>query len=185
MLRKLITIVVFSSLFGCKHQSQTERHPNDQHYFSIRQFANDQFRTYWGQPFSFEKIEIENGNMVDSTIVSASTLDWAKVLDPFFKTDISDPKYLDQYNFSEVDDDATVSKTYIYEAKDKNFFTRSVQISTDPFTGKIKSLFIETEKNGDQQKLYYKPLKVIQIQTYKATLLGKGKNIRTEYRFLY
>ncbi|MBS1588982.1 MAG: hypothetical protein JST52_05145 [Bacteroidetes bacterium] len=185
MLRKLITIVAISCVFGCKHHPPLEKPSNTPHYFSIRQFANDQFRTYWGQPFSFEKTVIENGKMVDSSIVSAATLDWAKVLDPFFKTDISDPKYLEQYNFSEVDDDATVSKTYIYEAKDKSFFTRSVQITTDPFTGKIKSLFIETEKDGNQQKLYYKPLKVIQIQTYQSALLGKGKNIRTEYRFLY
>jgi len=152
-------------------------------YFSVTQFANDQFRTFWGQPFTLQKFVTENGK-TDSSLVSAYELDWAAALKPFFDADISDPRLVGKYNFSEVKDDATVSKTYFYEAKEKELFVRTLQIVTDPFTDKIKAIFIETEKSGRTQKLYYKPIKVIQIQEYESSFLGKDKNLRIEYRFL-
>jgi len=184
-IRSLFWIIVCCLFCGCKKEKH--KHIVDVSggsYFSITQFANDQFRTFWEQPFTLEKIAIENGKK-DSSLVSAFELDWAKALKPFFKADISDPKFIGQYNFSEIKDDATVSKTYFYEAKNKDLFVRTLQIITDPFTDKIKSIFIETEKDGKTQKLYYKPVKLIQIQEYESSFFGKDKNLRIEYRFLY
>ena len=188
----IVSLSFFTLLFSCKQSAKhSEQKGNadtlalDQGtYFSIREFAADQFRTYWGQPFTLEKIVIENGEK-DSSLVPVSKIDWAKALKPFFDADIADAKFLNQYSFTELNDDATVSKTYYYEAKNEKLFTRNLQIVTDPFTGKIKSIFIETEKNGKTQKLYYKPVKLIQIQEYESSFLGKDKNIRIEYRFLY
>jgi hypothetical protein len=180
----------FSILTGCQKKEEPPKSPyTGASYFSIIEYGSDQFRTYWGQPFSLEKIRTEDGKVTDSSIVPAARVDWAKVLKPFFETDISHPKYLDQYTFSSVDDDLTNSRTYIYEAKDKKLFTQMLQIATDPFTNKIKSVFIET-RDGDKfrsqsQKLFYIPVKLIQIQQFESSMLGKDKNIRTEYRFLY
>jgi len=153
-------------------------------YFSIIQFAEDQFHTHWGQPFTFVKTVWKDGK-VDSSYVAAQDVDWAKELKPFFDADISDPKFLDRYNFSVLNDDVTVSKTYFYEAKEPEMLTRSLQIITDPFTNKIKNIFIETNKDGRVQKLYYTPLRIIQIQEFDKTLLGKENNLRVEFRFLY
>jgi hypothetical protein len=180
----------FSILTGCQKKEEPSKTPyTGASYFSIIEYGSDQFRTYWGQPFSLEKIRIEDGKVTDSAIVPAAKVDWAKVLKPFFESDISHPKYLDQYTFSSVDDDLTTSRTYIYEAKDKKLFTQMLQIATDPFTNKIKSVFIETRDGdkfrGQSQKLFYIPVKLIQIQQFESSLLGKDKNIRTEYRFLY
>jgi len=180
----------FSILTGCQKKEEPPKTPyTGASYFSIIEYGSDQFRTYWGQPFSLEKIRIEDGKVTDSAIVPAAKVDWAKVLKPFFESDISHPKYLDQYTFSSVDDDLTTSRTYIYEAKDKKLFTQMLQIATDPFTNKIKSVFIETRDGdkfrGQSQKLFYIPVKLIQIQQFESSLLGKDKNIRTEYRFLY
>jgi len=157
-------------------------------YFSVKQFAQDQFRTFWGQPFTLERIKIEN-EQKDSSLIAVNRADWPEILKPFFDADISGKELQGKYNFSVLDDDATVSKTYFYEAKDKKLFTRNLQIATDPFTGKIKSIFIETAKDGSfgekRQKLYYKPVKIIQIQEFESSLMGKDRNSRTEYRFLY
>lgn len=82
------------------------------------------------------------------------------------------------------DDNATVSRTYFYEAKNKKLLTKNLHIVTDPFNNKIKSIYIETEKNGKVQKLYYIPLKLIQIQEYESSFLGKDKNLVVKYHFL-
>jgi hypothetical protein len=53
----------------------------------------------------------------------------------------------------------------------------------------IKSIYIETASNGRMgersQKLYYKPIKIIQIQEFESSALGKDINSRVEYRFMY
>jgi hypothetical protein len=171
-------------LFSCKKKEQKAPAPEGGTYFSITQFADDQFRTYWGQPFTLVRTVWQQGR-TDSAYVAAKDVDWAKVLEPFFKADISDPKFLGRYNFSVLNDDVTVSKTYYYEAKEEDLFTRSFQIITDPFTDKVKNIYIETRKGGEVQKLYYTPLKLIQVQQFDKTLLGQEQNLRVEYRFLY
>lgn len=157
-------------------------------YFSIRQFAKDQLDTYWGQPFTLQKVRTVNG-ITDSALISTYKMDWAEVLKTFFESDISDPKYLGKYTFSTFEDQATDSRTYYYEANDKDLFTRSLQINTDPYNNMIKSIYIETASNGRMgqrsQKLYYKPIKVIQIQEFESSAIGKDKKSIIEYRFLY
>ncbi|HRO43212.1 MAG TPA: hypothetical protein PL009_10285 [Flavipsychrobacter sp.] len=172
-------------LFSCvKKEEKTEAQLSGATYFSIVQFAEDQFHTHWGQPFTFVKT-VRKNEKVDSSYVAAKDVDWAKELKPFFESDISNPKFLDQYNFSVLNDDVTVSKTYYYEAKTPELFTRSFQIITDPFTDKVKNIFIETQKDGRVHKLYYTPLKLIQIQEFDKSLIGGQNNVRVEYRFLY
>src|SRR5690606_19118035 len=113
---------------------------------------------------------------------------WKDVLQPFFEGDISAPEFEEQYNFFTVDDDASVSRTYYYEAKGKDLFTQTLQVTTDPFTGKIKSIFMEAKKKNllekKDYKLFYKPAEIIQVQIFKSSLFGKDKTIRKEYRFL-
>jgi hypothetical protein len=176
-------------LFSCQKAKKNESvKATDGGYFSVTMFAKDQVNTYWGQPFTLEKIEVINGKR-DSSIVSAFKLDWASVLKPFFQSDISDPRFADKYNFSSFHDNTTSSTTYFYEAKENDLFTRNLQVVTDAYSNKIKSIYIETAENGrfssKAQKLFYSPIKVIQIQEFQSSLIGKDKNIRTEYRFLY
>lgn len=184
-IRFLLCLLTVSVCFSCKKSPEKKtQEASGPTYFSVIQFANDQFRTYWGQPFTFVKKVYKNGK-VDSALVAAKDVDWAMELKPFFESDISHPSYLDQYQFSVLNDDVTVSRTYLYEAKNDKLFTRSIQIITDPFTDKIKNIFIETEKSGAVRKLYYTPLRIIQIQEFDKTLLGREENVRTEFRFLY
>ncbi len=177
---------------GCKKKAETEtaqvENGENGTYFSIIQFAKDQVDTYWGQPFTLYQFTTQNGR-TDSTVVSAFALDWAGIFSIFFKTDISDKKYLNKYSFSSFDDRVTVSRTYYYEAIDKDLYTKKLQIITDMFSSKIKSIYIETSEKGSfsekTQKLYYVPIKLIQIQQFESAFIGKDKNLRTEYRFLY
>jgi hypothetical protein len=179
-------IIIYSWLLlaigSCK-KTEKSKAASGGTYFSVTQFARDQFSTFSGQPYTLQKVVTLNGK-VDSSFVQAMTLDWGSVLKPFFESDISDRKFLDQYNFNLFDDNATDSRNYFYEAKDKKLLTRNLQISTDPFNNRIKSIYVETEKNGKVQKLFYRPLKLIQIQEYESSFLGTDKNLKVEYYFM-
>jgi len=193
MSRHAIPAIIYLSFIflGCNKpdgKKEDPPPPGEGTYFSIRQFAKDQYELFKGQPFTFDRFETINGKR-DSTLVNTFQVDWAEILKIFFATDISDPEYLGKYDFSLIDDDATISRIYYYEANDPALFTRKLQIITDPENNKIKSIYIETrdEKGvGERaQKLYYAPKKVIQIQEFESKLAGPDRNYMLEYRFLY
>ena len=156
-------------------------------YYSIRQFAEDQFQTYSGYPFSFRKITTYNGKK-DTVAENADNIDWKFILNTFLASDISDKKYLGKYSFTMFEDDASQTRNFLYEANDKDLYTRKLQISADQFNSKIRSIYIETEKHSilqdESQKLLYKPTKVIQIQKFEKNVIGNEKTTITEYEFL-
>ena len=156
-------------------------------YFSIKQFIQDQWSLYHGQPFGLRKIVYLNGR-VDSTMVSAYDLDWAPIFRVFIESDISDRKFLGKYDFSSFPDDATETNNFFYEAKDDKLYTRKLQISADNVSSKVRSIYIETQKKGKwssrTQKLFYMPVKIISIQEYEKSGPGTARELRIEYRFL-
>lgn len=171
-------------MVACKNpKSEQPAISNEPTNFSLYQFAQDQFHSFWGQPLTLVKKVTLNGK-VDSSIVSVFKMNWDGVLGTFFNADISDPKYKDKYKLSVLIDDVTDSRTYYYEAKEKELFTRSLQVVTDPLTNRVKSIYIETEKNGKTAKLYYSPIKSIQIQEFESSFMGGKKDLKIEYQFL-
>lgn len=178
-------ILLVLSIIACRSPQSpvTEDEIDDRGYFSIAQFAADQFETFSGQPYTLLKTVTLNGQ-TDSSFVSALNMEWGSILAVFFKTDISDQRFIGRYQFSSFEDGVTSSHTFFYEAKDKSLFTRSLQIMVDPFSNKIKSIYIETASKGKTGKLLYIPLKLIQIQEYASSFIGGEKDLRIEYRFL-
>lgn len=168
---------------SCKKAENVAVDTSGATYFSITQFTVDQFHTFGGQPYTLHKVVTLNGK-TDSSFESAFSMDWASVLKPFLASDISDKKYLDRYNFTLFEDDITDTRNFFYEAKDPKLFTKKLQISSDALNNKIQSIYIETEKNGKVQKLFYKPVKLIQIQEFESSFLGKDKNLKVEYYFM-
>lgn len=185
MLNKVLvgvfTILLFVSC-GKKKTGESET-LSDKTYFSIKQFARDQWNTYRGQPFGIEKFVSLNGK-TDSVLTNAFDLPWSSIFQPFFESDISDPKFLGQYNFSSFKDDATYTLNLYYEAKDDKLFTRKLMISVDDVTAKVKSIYIETEGDNITRKLLYIPVKIISIQEFEQSA-GEPKELRIEYRFLH
>lgn len=151
-------------------------------YFSIKQFMADQFDTHRSQPFVFMKI-VSDGEQTDSTYVAADTMAWTPVIDAFAAADISDSALVGQYKYSEFDEGLTGQHMFLYEAADPDLKTRQLMIGADPFTGKILSVYTEVQQpNGKTEKLYYAPLKLIQIQTFTGRG-SKARNLRVEYHF--
>ncbi|RYE23765.1 MAG: hypothetical protein EOP51_09500 [Sphingobacteriales bacterium] len=185
------TVILAICFISCKPSAtkpeEATATEEDGTYFSIKQFTQDQWNLYHGQPFGLQKFVYLNGK-VDSAYVSAYDLDWAPIFRVFFATDISDKKFLGKYDFSKFADDATMTHNFYYEANDPNMFTRKLQISANDENGKVKSIYIETQKkgrwSGRSQKLFYMPRKVISIQEYEKTGPGTVKELRVEYRFL-
>ena len=156
-------------------------------YFSINQFMLDEWNTFAGEPFMISKsVKIEG--KLDSTLTNSDNLNWGPIVKTFSETDISDRKYLGQYKFTQFDDNADHTHNFFYEALDDDLFTRKLLITIDQFTSKIKGIYVETEKktifDDDVQKLYYAPLKTVQIQTDEKPLMGSKKYTVTEYTFL-
>lgn len=171
---------------GCKTKPEDTPPEGEGTYFSIRQFAMDQWHSFKGQPYSMFKIVTINGKS-DTTMTNAYYLDWGSILKVFFETDISDKKYFGLYDFSQFEDATTYTNNYYYEAKDPKLFTQKLQISADNEHNKIKTIYIETQKSGGMstttKKLYYSPMNVIQIQEFEKTKGGPEKEIKIEYRF--
>jgi hypothetical protein len=175
------------SMAACQRYVARNEIVNDRNtYFSIKQFAADQIHTYGQQPFSMFRINKLNGT-TDTTLSNFINMDWAPIFRSFGETDISDKKFLGQYDFSVYDESITGRRILSYTAKNNKLLTRLLQIAADPTNNKITSIYIETAQNdfwGSQsQKLLYVPLRVIQIQKSRHGLLGKAWDLNTEYRF--
>ena len=157
-------------------------------YFSINQFMLDEWNTYAGEPFMISKTVRINDGKTDSFITNSDTISWAPLVKAFSETDISDRKYLGQYKFTQFDDNADETHNFFYEAIDEDLFTRKLLITIDRYNSKIKGIYIETEKKSFLedvvQKLYYAPLKTIQIQTESKPMLGSKKHTVVQYDFL-
>lgn len=180
--RILLLFIPGLLLISCSKKKPDNINPEAGTYFSIRQFAADQWNTFRGQHFGMEKIVQFNGK-TDSSLTTAFDMDWAAVLKPFFESDISDPKFLGQYNFSTFKDDATFTINLYYEAKNDKLFTRKLMISVDDVTAKVKSIYIETESSNIQRKLFYLPVRLISIQEFEKD--GPvTKELKIDYRFL-
>jgi hypothetical protein len=179
-------IMLFTS---CKSESPADQPISNAGgtYFSIKQFIKDQWDTYHGQPYTVVKIVKFNGK-VDSTTTGAFSVNWADIFDVFFQSDISDKKFLGQYDFSTFEDATTMTRNFYYEAKNNKLYTRKLQIMADSYNNKVKSVYIETEKSDESgtrtQKLFYRPVKSITIQEYSGSLSGPKKELIIEYRFM-
>ncbi|RYD50809.1 MAG: hypothetical protein EOP52_12525 [Sphingobacteriales bacterium] len=156
-------------------------------YFSTAQFLTDQIMMLQGKIYTLEKI-IELNGQRDSTIVALPTENWAPVYAAFLNADIGSTRLLGKYRFSEFEDPMTLTHSYVYEADEPNLPVRRLMISANLETHRIKSFLAEVETNSfwnsNRRKLYYAPLKVIQIQEWNTPLVGSAKTFRAEYRFL-
>lgn len=183
----VLLLLCVSTGIACKKNTDAKPDLSQGTYFSIKDFARDQWKTFNGQPYLLNQFTTLNGK-TDSTSVSAITLKWSAIFNTFFETDISDPKYLDKYDFVNLLEPTTQSRTFSYSAKEPDLFTQKLQITIDNFTGRIRNIYIETQKtsfwNKQTKKLLYTPVRVLQIQEYNEPLIGKGKELIVEYKFL-
>jgi hypothetical protein len=185
----LIALMVLGSSACKKKQVKGPGADIKGHYFSINQFMIDEWNTFSGQPFLIVKAITKNGK-TDSSYTNSDTLNWAPIVKTFAETDISDPKYLGQYDFNQFDDNADGTHNFFYEAKPENddLFTRKLLLTIDAYTTKVNGIYIETEKktvfDDCVQKLYYAPLKIIQIQTEDKPLVGSSTHTVVEYDFI-
>lgn len=73
-------------------------------------------------------------------------------------------------------------------AKDADLFTQKLLLTVDQEHMRVKGIYIETFKKTaiDEvtQKLYYSPMKKIQIQWNEKKVLGDKKHTVQEYEFM-
>lgn len=172
---------------SCKKAEEKPQTATDERtYFSIREFALDQWLSNKGQPYSIVKKVYFNGQ-VDSLYTNAIEMEWSPVFKSFFETDISDAKFVGKYDFSAFEEPVMGTKNFFYEANDPKLFTRKVQIVADNFSNQVTSIYIEAEKNdrmGSKTiKLFYDVLKSITIQEFETSKTGERKELRVVYEF--
>ncbi len=157
------------------------------HYFSIRQFALDEWQTFRGSPFTILKT-VREDKKTDSSFTTSDTLNWGVIFKTFFETEISDRKYLGQYTYNQFEDNQEGTRNFYYKANDEDMFTQKLLISADQVNNKVKGIYIETYKKNiwgaTLQKLYYAPMKTIQIQTDEKPTVGARKFKVVQYYFM-
>lgn len=187
----LLVLLTLSLTFSACVQKKTDvSQPQDSSqgtYFSIRDYARDQWNVYRGQPFGVLKTVNVNGT-VDSVLGSALDMDLGYILSVFTASDISDPKFLGKYKFSKFGDATTSTINFYYEATDPDVFTRKLHIMADNVTFVVTSVYIETQKksslNTVNQKLFYQPAELISIQEYETSKVGETKKMIIDYKFI-
>jgi hypothetical protein len=184
----LVTLLVILGA-SCKKKDATDEYADVQgSYFSINQFILDQWNTFSGEPISIIKTVKVNKGKTDSSFTNSDTLSWAPIFKTFAETDISDRKFLGKYNFTQFDDNQDQTHNFFYQAKDEDLLTQKLLITIDQYNNKVKGIYIETYKKdfGDEctQKLYYAPLKTLQIQTDDKPWLGSKKFTVVQYEFM-
>jgi hypothetical protein len=174
---------------GCKKKKAVKDEQNNSqgHYFSISQFALDEWNTFAGEPFVIVKTVRINDGKTDSSYTNSDTINWAPIIHTFLETDISNPKFDGKYKVSHFEDNNDGTFNLFYETEDEDLFTQKLLITVDQFTRKVQGIYVETIKNtawSEQiQKLYYSPLKTIQIITDDRPRLGKKKLSVVQYDF--
>lgn len=187
--RILLLIIIGGILLpACKKKDSSDPYANIQgNYFSIRQFALDQWNTFEGETFLIQKT-VKTDGKTDSTLTRSDTLNWGDIFKVFFETDISDRKFLGQYTFSQFDDNSDETHNFYYKANDPDMFTQKLLITIDQFTNKVKGIYVETYKktlwDECKQILLYSPMHTIQIQTDDKPVWGARKYTVLQYTFL-
>lgn len=185
----MLVPVLLSMLLSCGRKADVPNTDasNSAGYFSIKDFTKDQWKTFHGKPYVLHQYVTLNGK-TDSIMLNALTMKWSLLFKTFFETDISDPKFLDRYDFDMFEEPTTQTRTFTYTAKEPELFTQKLQIAADVYNNKIRNIYIETVKesfwNVQRQKLLYSPVHVIQIQEENDPLIGSTKNLSIAYKFM-
>lgn len=154
-------------------------------YFSIKQYILDEWDNHMGETLAFTKIVKENGK-TDTAYTNVELMDWPGILKPFVESDISERKFLGKYAFSQFDDELDNTHNLMYVANGDEMFVQKLLITLDATTVKVKGIYIETHKkvlwSTTTQKLFYSPVRSIQIQEYNKPLFGGKKETITQYQ---
>ena len=174
---------------SCKKKKAADPNANVRgNYFSIRQFALDEWNTFQGEPFVILKTVREDKGKPDSSYTNSDTINWNPIFTAFFETDISDRKFLGQYTFTQFDDNVDFTHNFYYQANDPDMFTQKLLITIDAQGGLITGIYVETVKHSFwddvTQKLYYNPMKTIQLQKDDKPRFGSRKFTVVQYDFM-
>ncbi len=169
-------------------QQQAQDTASGDSYFSIRSFFDDQWKTRKGIPYTLLRIVNLNGK-TDSSFVALDSILWQQLRAPFDAADISDRKFIGQYNFDVFDDESTQTSNLNFDAKTPDLFMQKMYIGADQFSHKVQSVYIETRTTRDgythSQKLNYIPDRIVQIQEFEKSTATPAKNLTIEYRYKY
>lgn len=196
-------VILTLSLFACKEKQNStsaKKEPSDQAgqavqdtvsgdtYFSIRAFFDDQWQTRRDIPYTLLRIVNLDGK-IDSSFVALDSTLWSKLRSPFDAADISDKKFIGQYNFDLFDDESSQSSNLNFDAKTPDLFLQKMYITADQFSRKVQSVYIETRTSRDgythSQKLSYIPDRIVQIREFEKSMATPAKNLTIEYRYKY
>jgi hypothetical protein len=155
-------------------------------YFPIRRFILGEAYLLSGQPYTLERTTILNGKR-DTGLVALYDVPWGGIMKDFLAADIGHPRFMDQYRVSSFFEESTNTDQLFYEAIDPKLFTRLMTVGLNHETKRPVSIYAETASGNTWshrvQKLYYAPLKIVQIQEFVTSRMGPDKSSRVEYKF--
>lgn len=189
LFRLILAIWLFVVFASCKGGADTPTVAEEQEtYFSIKQFLDDQWKNREGVPYTLLRVASFNG-VSDSAFVPLDSTLWHSLRSRFDETDISDPRFFGRYTFNTFEEEALDLINLYYEAIDPELFTRKLNIGIDYFTGRVRSVYVETSKKNavyeKKGKLLYVPDRLIQVQEYEKSVVSPRKQLNVAYYFEY
>ncbi|HET8574059.1 MAG TPA: hypothetical protein VFL76_09320 [Edaphocola sp.] len=178
-------------LSGCKWFDKDRQQPKNASadtYYSIKGFLDDQWRFLEGQPIVLLRVATFNGKS-DSSFVSLDSMVWKEIRKQFDASDIGEPRFLGQYDFSMYNEEALNQIVLSYTAKNRDLLTQKINIGMDNVNHQVRTVYIETHKGNrtyeKTQKLTYIPRQVISIQAFEKSIISRPENLRVAYYFKY
>lgn len=178
-------------LSGCKYFKKSTYEPPEEEqetYFSVSEFLDDQWKLLAGQPYMLLKVTNFNGSKDSSMVLLDSTL-WQQIREPFDAADIGKVQFLEQYRFTTYKENVLNAIYINYEALYKDLYTRRLNVGMDNYNYKIQSIYIEAEKRNRTytsiRKLTYIPQKSIRIQGFEKSIISKPEEMNVVYYFSY
>lgn len=159
-----------------------------QTHFSMKSYLADQWSMKKNDPYTIMKITESNGKRDSALIPLDSTL-WVKMFEPFYASDIGDPKFQGWYRIATYFDETAEMNHLNYEAISPDYFTQKMDLGVNPVSSDVRTVYIETvEKKQDtiiSNKLQYRPDDIVQIISFIKAKDKPGVTIKTEYKFRY
>jgi len=189
------------TLFACKEKqnstaakekteaAQPQRSADTtQTHFSMKSYLADQWSMKKNDPYTIMKVTEVNGKR-DSTLIPLDSALWVKMFEPFYASDIGEPKFQGWYRINTYSDEVTETNHLNYEAISPDYFTQKMDLGVNPVSNDVMSVYIETiDKKTDtiiSNKLQYRPSEIVRIISFIKAKDKPGVTIKTEYKFKY
>ncbi|MDX1941398.1 MAG: hypothetical protein SFU99_12650 [Saprospiraceae bacterium] len=176
----LFLILLANACQSEKNETQQAENEVILMFFDLKGYFNSEVKRLNQEKLTVSKKVAINGENEEKTL---NTLDFAKELDVFIKSDINRPDWTDKYEIDSTLQDGKLTRLQ-YQALNEKLRTREIFIEFA--NNQVQKIHILNGGNsivaGSQQELTYLPKEGYTIKSRQYTMLSKDKELSIEVR---